>query len=61
MLVKVLGDPYHHLGGLLYCFGGLALDWIVGWNIAALRLGCVVPSHCNSMYLLDYINTNLFP
>ena len=37
------------------------LAWIVGWNIAALRLGCDTPSLCNSMYLLDYINTNLFP
>ena len=38
-----------------------ALAWIVGWKIAMLSLGCDVPSHCNSMYLLDYINTNIFP
>ena len=38
-----------------------ALAGIVGWKIAALRLGFDVPSLCNSMYLLDYINTYLFP
>ena len=59
MLVEFLGDPYHPLGGLASLFGGLA--WIVGWNIAVLRLGCDVPSLCNSMYLLGYSNTNLFP
>ena len=40
MLVEFLGDPYHPLGGLPSLFGGLA--WIVGWNIAMLRLGCNV-------------------
>ena len=57
--VEFLGDPYHPLGGLLSCFGGL--DWIVGGKIAMSRLGCDLPSLCNSMYLLDYSNTNLFP
>ena len=59
MLVEFLGDPYHPLGGLLSLFGGLA--WIVGWKVATLRLGCDIPLLWNSMYLLDYINTNLFP
>ena len=38
-----------------------ALAWMVRWKIAALRIGCNVPSHCNSMYLFDYINIDLFP
>ena len=38
-----------------------ALAWIVGWKVVALRLGCDIPILYNSMYLLDYINTNLFP
>ena len=38
-----------------------ALSWIVGWKVAVLRLGCDIPTFCNSMYLLDYINTNLYP
>ena len=36
MLVEFLGDHYHPLE---------ALSWIVGWNIAALRLGCDVLSY----------------
>ena len=59
MLVEFIGEPYHPLGGLLSCFGGLA--WIVGWKIATLSLGFDVPSLCNYMYLLDYINTKPFP
>ena len=43
MLVEFLGDPYHPLGGLPSLFGGL--DWIVGWNIAALSLGFDVISY----------------
>ena len=52
MLVEFLGDPYLALE---------ALAWIVGWKVAMLRLGCDIASLCNSMYLLDYINTNIFP
>ena len=66
MLLEFLGDPYHPLGGKISSFGRLlssfgGLSWIVGLKFAALRLGCDVPSHYNYMYLLDYINTNLFP
>ena len=44
MLVEFLGDPYHPLGGLLACFGGFSLAWIVGWKVATLRLGCEIPT-----------------
>ena len=53
-----LEEKSHPLGGILSFFGGFA--WIVGWKVAALRLGCDIPSLCNSMYLLDYSNTKLF-
>ena len=56
---------YSYAGGIsrwsLSSFGRITiLIWIIGWKIAALRLGCDVPSLCNSMYLLDYSNRNSF-
>ena len=49
MLVEFLSDPYLALE---------VLDWIVGWNIAALRLGCNVLSYviiCISLVTLIQI------
>ena len=51
-------ETSHALGGLISFFGGLA--WIVGWKVAALRLGFIVLSLCNSMYLVAYSNINSF-